>query len=70
LFAGDEGLEVIADIAPRAREWLGPGGWLILEMGFAQSEAVLQLLTDLDYEQVTAHPDLSGHPRVAEGRYR
>jgi release factor glutamine methyltransferase len=70
LFAGEEGFEVIADIAKRARRWLAPGGWLILEMGFAQSEAVLRLLTDFDYAQVAAHPDLSGHPRVAEARHR
>jgi release factor glutamine methyltransferase len=70
LFAGEEGLQVIADIAMRAREWLRPGGWLILEIGFAQSEAVLRLLTDHDYAQVAAHPDLSGHLRVAEGRHR
>ncbi|MGH2818039.1 MAG: peptide chain release factor N(5)-glutamine methyltransferase [Actinomycetota bacterium] len=70
LFAGEEGLQVIADIAMRAREWLRPGGWLILEIGFAQSEAVLRLLTNHDYAQVAAHPDLSGHLRVAEGRHR
>jgi release factor glutamine methyltransferase len=70
LFAGEEGLQVIADIAMRAREWLRPGGWLILEIGFAQSEAVLRLLTDHDYARVAAHPDLSGHLRVAEGRHR
>jgi release factor glutamine methyltransferase len=68
LFAGTEGLHVIADIAARARAWLRTGGWLVLEMGFDQSEAVLQLLADGGYEEVAAHPDLAGHLRVAEGR--
>jgi release factor glutamine methyltransferase len=70
LFAGEEGLQVIAVIAKQAREWLRPGGWLILEMGFDQSETVLQLLTDHEYTEVAAHPDLTGHLRVAEGRHR
>jgi release factor glutamine methyltransferase len=70
LFAGEEGLQVIADIAMEAREWLRPGGWLILEMGFDQSEKVLRLLTDRAYTEVAAHPDLTGHLRVAEGRHR
>jgi release factor glutamine methyltransferase len=70
LFAGREGLRVIADIAARARGWLRTGGWLVLEMGSDQSEAVLRLLTDGGYEEVAAHPDLTGHLRVAEGRLR
>jgi release factor glutamine methyltransferase len=70
LFAGTEGLHVIADIAARAREWLRTGGWLVLEMGFDQSDAVVRLLTDGGYEEVAAHPDLTGRLRVAEGRHR
>ena len=68
LFAGTEGLHVIADIAVQARAWLRPGGWLVLEMGSDQAEAVLGLLTNGGYEEVAAHPDLTGRPRVAEGR--
>ena len=70
LFAGPEGLRVIADIAERARAWLRSGGWLVLEMGSDQSDAVLRLLTDGGYEEVAVHPDLTGHLRVAEGRHR
>lgn len=70
LFAGPEGLRVIADIVARARGWLRTGGWLVLEMGSDQSDAVLRLLTDHGYEKVAAHPDLTGHLRVAEGRHR
>jgi len=70
LFAGTEGLRVIASIAERARGWLRTGGWLVLEMGSDQPDAVLRLLTDGGYEEVAAHPDLVGHLRVAEGRHR
>jgi release factor glutamine methyltransferase len=70
LFAGTEGLQAIADIAARARVWLRTGGWLVLEMGSDQSDAVLRLLADDGYEEVAAHPDLTGHLRVAEGRHR
>jgi release factor glutamine methyltransferase len=70
LFAGSEGLRVIADIGAHARSWLRTGGWLVLEMGSDQSEAVLRVLTDGGYEEVAGHPDLTGHLRVAEGRHR
>jgi release factor glutamine methyltransferase len=70
LFAGTEGLHVISDITERGRGWLRTGGWLVVEMGSDQSDAVLRLLTDAGYEEAAAHPDLTGHLRVAEGRHR
>ncbi len=40
VFAGDDGLDVIRRLIPQAWEALRPGGWLLMEIGYTQSEAV------------------------------
>lgn len=67
LFAGDDGLNVIAELVPDAFEALRPGGTLLIEMGKGQSEAVISLFVAAGFEAVTAHRDLAGIPRVIEG---
>jgi release factor glutamine methyltransferase len=68
LTPGPEGLEAIRQIAAQAHAHLYSGGWLLLEHGYDQSDAVTGLLHDLGYREITASADLSGHQRVAEGR--
>jgi release factor glutamine methyltransferase len=43
LFADDDGLRDIAIIVNGAREWLAPGGWLFVEIGHRQGDAVLDI---------------------------
>lgn len=64
--AGQSGLEVIVDLAEQARSWLAHGGWLILEIGADQGEAVDEVLRALGYAAVAIHQDLTGRDRVAE----
>jgi release factor glutamine methyltransferase len=62
LYAGPTGLEVYERLIPQAREMLTPGGWLILEIGYEQRDALGLLLSewaDLSFEE-----DLQGIPRV------
>jgi release factor glutamine methyltransferase len=47
---------------------LGPGGWLVLEVGDGQARATAALLGGLGYEDVRSTPDLNGRDRVVEGR--
>jgi release factor glutamine methyltransferase len=68
LFAGPVGLEVIEHLAAEAREWLTPGGWLVLEIGATQGPAVAAELARRGYEEVSVHRDLARRPRMAEGR--
>jgi release factor glutamine methyltransferase len=68
LFAGGDGLETIGRVADRARAWLRRGGWLVLEIGFDQADAVTKMLELLDYERVSVTRDLAGRDRIAEGR--
>jgi release factor glutamine methyltransferase len=66
VFAGTHGLDVIRRLIPQSREALRPGGWLLMEIGYSMSEAVMQLLADWD--DVHAVPDLQGIPRVIVAR--
>ena len=70
LFAGSDGLSVITRIVTGARDWLRPGGALVLEIGAGQRDAVTSLLDDAGFKEASVHPDLAGRPRVAEGRWR
>ena len=62
LFAGVEGLAVIRRLIPQSCDALRPGGWLLMEIGYSQSEAVMALLAGWD--KVHAIADLAGIPRV------
>jgi release factor glutamine methyltransferase len=66
VFAGYEGLDVIRRLIPQAQEALRPGGWLLIEIGYSQSEAVMSLLTA--WHNVHSVPDLAGIPRVIVAR--
>ena len=68
LRAGHAGLDDLQYIIRNALPYLKPGGWLLLEHGYNQREAVVQLLEQAGYELVTDYTDLADQPRVAEGR--
>lgn len=70
LFAGDDGLSVIARLAADARSWLRPGGWIVVEIGERQGDAVRKLLEEAGYEDVSVLLDLGGRDRIVEGRWR
>ncbi|MDR3775121.1 MAG: peptide chain release factor N(5)-glutamine methyltransferase [Terracidiphilus sp.] len=67
LFAGDDGLAVYRRLIPDAFEVLTPGGFLVLEIGYGQSESVGALLTDAGFTRIEFVPDLQGILRVACG---
>lgn len=68
LFAADGGLADIAAIAHQAREWLVDGGWLVLEIGHRQGDAVRQILVDAGYGEVEIRLDLAQRDRIASAR--
>jgi len=65
LFAGEDGLEIHRRLIPDAFGVLAPGGFIVLEMGSGQSEAVGSLLAAAGFIEVKFAPDLQGIPRVA-----
>jgi len=68
LFAGPSGLEAIETIATAAPRHLAPGGWLVLEHGDTQGDAVRGLLARAGFDSVHTHRDLGGGERCTEGR--
>jgi release factor glutamine methyltransferase len=70
LFAGEEGLGVIRRLARDARDWMVPGGWLVLETAGDRAAPVTAELGRLGYEEVGVRRDLNALERIAEGRTR
>ena len=68
LASGEDGLDDIRLIIAGAGGHLEPGGWLLLEHGYDQGEAVCALLRESGFTEVDDLADLQGHGRVALGR--
>lgn len=68
LVAGVDGLDAIREIAAHACARLLPGGWLLVEHGRGQEEAVRALLSSGGLEEVATWPDLAGIGRVSGGK--
>ena len=66
LFAGETGFEIYDRIVADAPRVLGPGGWLIMELGFGSRDYVANLLDG--WQDVRIDPDLAGIPRVIAAR--
>ncbi|MDH5360662.1 MAG: peptide chain release factor N(5)-glutamine methyltransferase [Gammaproteobacteria bacterium] len=68
LSSGSDGLDDIRHIIHAARQHLRPGGWLLLEHGYDQGDAVAKLFLNEGYKEVDTIRDLAGHPRIGLGR--
>ena len=68
LAAGPDGLDDIRQIIRDAKSNLKPGGWLLLEHGYDQADAVSQLLTQAGYAQVQTRKDLGEQNRCTGGQ--
>lgn len=67
LVAGSDGLAALREVIRRAPDALNTGGALVVEHGFDQRDAVLDLLASAGFSDVKAVDDLGGRPRVALG---
>lgn len=67
LASGDDGLDDIRLIVSGAPAHLREGGWLLLEHGWDQGEAVAALLRTRGFARVATHPDLELRERVSLG---
>ncbi|MFO1371960.1 MAG: peptide chain release factor N(5)-glutamine methyltransferase [Candidatus Competibacteraceae bacterium] len=68
LVAGDDGLEALRLIIAQAPAHLKPDGWLLLEHGYDQGEAVPALLRERGFVEVSDHRDGAGLSRASCGR--
>ncbi|WFC61370.1 peptide chain release factor N(5)-glutamine methyltransferase [Pseudomonas sp. REST10] len=69
LVAGADGLDDIRAIIQAAPQYLLAGGWLLLEHGFDQAEAVRELLATAGFSEAHSRRDLGGHERISLGRF-
>ncbi len=69
LVAGPDGLEALRVIIATAPDVLEAGGWLLLEHGYDQGEAVPALLRERGFVAVGQHRDGAGLSRVSSGRW-
>ncbi len=68
LDGGEDGLNFYRRLIKASRNYLNPGGWLLLEIGHDQGEAVSQMMEAAGYEEPQVVKDLAGCDRVVLGR--
>lgn len=62
-----DGLAAVRRIIADAPDWLAPGGWLFIEHGYDQAEAVRVLLAGAGFDGIEQHRDLAGIVRASGG---
>ncbi|MBZ8119608.1 peptide chain release factor N(5)-glutamine methyltransferase [Roseovarius sp. LXJ103] len=63
-----DGLTAYRVICAGALSHLAPGGWLMLEIGWTQGEAVCEMAHAAGYSGVTCRPDMDGRDRIVVAR--
>lgn len=63
-----DGLDAYRELASQVFPRLKPGGWLLVEHGHDQAEAVAALWVDAGLVTIESRCDLSGNPRMTGGR--
>ncbi|MDO8954902.1 MAG: peptide chain release factor N(5)-glutamine methyltransferase [Gammaproteobacteria bacterium] len=68
LVADNKGLSDLDCIIKQARGYLKPGGYLLLEHGYNQAQAVVEIFADYGYQAIENRKDLAGVERVSLAR--
>lgn len=68
LAAGADGLDALRRITAAAPSRLRRGGWLVLEHGAEQQQAVIELLAAHQFADIHGHRDLAGLPRAVTAK--
>ncbi|MGN7788802.1 peptide chain release factor N(5)-glutamine methyltransferase [Enterobacter sp. 22452] len=69
LVAANEGLADLDHIVTTSRQYLLPGGWLLVEHGWTQGNAVRALFTNAGYRAVATCRDYGGNERLTLGQW-
>ena len=69
LTPGADAMADLREIIESAPNHLEPGGWLLLEHGSDQAEAVTRELVARGFSHVRSHRDLAGHDRMTEAQW-
>ena len=68
LISEENGLADIGQVIAQSYQRLSAGGWLLLEHGYNQANAVLELLQDQGFSDCFVKRDIGGNERVSGGR--
>lgn len=68
LYGGKDGLDFYRKITKEAKQYLKDGGFLMMEIGAGQGDAVRELLQINGYQEIDVIRDLNDLDRVALGR--
>ncbi len=68
LCGGEDGLDAIRSIINNATRFLNPDGWLLIEHGYDQAEAIRSMLEKFHFTHIQTSPDYSGMERVTCGK--
>jgi len=69
LASGELGLDAITLLTRQAGAYLAAGGWLIVEHGYDQQQAVHDCFERGGFEEIVQLSDLAALPRATAGRY-
>ena len=70
LVAGDNGLGIISKIISESMRVLKNEGWCLLEIGFDQSDKVIEMFELNGYKEIEVFRDLSGIDRVIKAKWK
>ncbi len=70
LVADERGLADLHYIIDNAPNYLAEGGWLLMEHGYDQAEAVAKRLAERGFSNLVMREDFGGNPRVSGGCWR
>lgn len=68
LDGGTDGLDLLRKIAEEAKDYLEPGGWLLMEMGYDEGDRMKAVFRQCGYLDVKIVQDLAHLDRVILGR--
>jgi release factor glutamine methyltransferase len=68
LSGGKDGLKVVRKLVEDSPNFLKPGGILMFECGFSQSQEVLQMFASHIWSSAAVESDLQGIPRIVTAR--
>lgn len=69
LVSGLDGLADIREIVSKAPDWLADNGWLLVEHGYDQAEAVQALFRARGFESVESRQDYGRNDRMTLGQW-
>lgn len=70
LVSGADGLNDLRLVCAQSVDYLADGGWLLLEHGFDQGDAVREVLEQAGFTSVKTDTDLNHLERLTQGRYK